>query len=744
MEDSPRLPKELLGLIAEKWGFSSLRPMQAKAISAILERRDSLVIMPTGGGKSLCYQAPAAFRSEELTVVVSPLIALMKDQVDSLREVNICAVRIDSSLDETQRREAFYLLNSRQARLLYVSPEKLSSDRFRDYLVSLGVKTFAIDEAHCISQWGHDFRPEYRRLAELRTLIPQASFHAFTATATPRVREDILNQLALRNPVEYVGNFDRPNLTYRIIPRSKAFEQVLAVLERHQGEAGIIYCLSRKEVDQFTAKLRELGYNARRYRACHPEEDKEANDRERKETQDAFIMGKCDLVVATVAFGMGIDRPDLRFVVHVGMPQSIENYQQEAGRAGRDQLSAECVLLYSRKDVNTRKEMIKLSAEQGRAEPAALQNMLTHVDEMYSFCVSSQCRHKTLVEYFGQQYPLPNCGACDICLAEVDYEPDSVVLAQKILSAVARTEERYGLIYICELLHGDSSERMEKAGHTSLNVFGILKDRRISEIQSWCNQLISQTLLISEGQDYPILKISPLGWQVLRGQKEVRLATLGRKAAEKELRAKDTSWEGISPEVYEALRSWRRKIADRHQVAPFHILSDRVLREISRIRPSIVAHLQTIHGITAQKAREYGTEICLIVNEVCLSLKLEMDVGLGPPSSNLSIFGKPIPANARASYPLYREGRHPAEVAATLNIAERTARDYLCYFIHECKPQSIRPWIDSELEARITQAAKEHGIERMKPVYLALEEKVSYDSIRIVLSFLANQQRKSA
>jgi len=738
MNDSPELPSDLLNFVREKWGFESLRSMQAKAIRALLDRRDSLVIMPTGGGKSLCYQAPAAFRSNELTVVVSPLIALMKDQVDSLTEVGICSVRVDSSLDDFQRREAFRLLNTGQARLLFASPEKLASNTFREYLLSLGVKTFAIDEAHCISQWGHDFRPEYRRLAELRQIFPEASFHAFTATATPRVRQDILTQLALRDPVEFVGNFDRANLCYRMVPKTKSFDQVLSVLQRHPGEAGIIYCLSRKEVDKFTARLRELGLDARRYRACNPDEDKETNDRERRETQDAFIAERCNLVVATVAFGMGIDRPDLRFVIHVGMPQSIENYQQEAGRAGRDGLSAECVMLYSRGDVTTRKEMVKQSAEQGRSDPATLQSMLAHVDEIYSFCVRSECRHKGLVEYFGQKYPFPNCGACDICLDEVDYEPDSTTIAKKILSAVARVEQRFGISYVADILQGVPNDRSEKAGHTKLSVFGLLKDRRDREIRSWCNQLISQDMLLSEGSEYPVLKVTPLGWEVMKGQHEVRLATLGRKSAERKSRTEDESWEGVSHELYEALRKWRRKTADAQNIAPFHIFSDKTLREIAKVRPTNTANLQKISGISPHKASTHGTEVCLIVAETCLSLDLPTDLGIAPTLALNTLFGKAIPTTARASYPMFREGRHPAEVAASLSVAERTARDYLCYFIHECKPKSIRSWIDAETEAKITRAAEENGTERMRPIFEALQEQVPYDQIRLVLTFLGN------
>src|SRR3954470_19470113 len=385
---------EVRSLIARHWGFHTLRPLQEQAIRADLDRRDSLVVMPTGGGKSLCYQAPAAYRATETPVVGSPLISLMKDQVDGLTAAEVPALRVDSTLTDGDKRDATRELRAGRVRLLFVSPERIVTERFQEFLREIGVRTFAIDEAHCISHWGHDFRPEYRQLAALRDRFPEAAFHAFTATATEPVRQDIIDQLHLRNPAVLVGNFDRPNLVYRVLPRHKVLDQILGVLDRHKGQAGIVYCTSRKEVDRLTAKLCDLGFNAMPYRAANPEESADVNARQRKATHDAFRAGACDLVVATVAFGMGIDRSDIRFVLHAGMPKSIEHYQQEAGRAGRDGLEAECLLFHSGGDVAMWKGMAREAFEEGRIDRDLRDHAEQQAEEINTYCMGGKCRHR--------------------------------------------------------------------------------------------------------------------------------------------------------------------------------------------------------------------------------------------------------------------------------------------------------------------------------------------------------------
>jgi ATP-dependent DNA helicase RecQ len=523
----PHSLDDLKRLIERHWGYRTFRPLQERAMKAVLDGRDSLVVLPTGGGKSLCYQAPAVLRNET-TVVVSPLIALMKDQVDSLRDCGIPALRIDSSLSPEERFCNELDVREGKARLLFVSPERLVLTDFYQLLRRAGVRTFAIDEGHCISHWGHDFRPEYRQLSRIKELFPGASVHAYTATATGRVRQDIIAQLALDDPEVLVGNFDRANLTYRVLPRHNLVKQVLEVLDRHEGEAGIIYCLRRRDVDELAALLQKEGYKARAYHAG-------LTDDERRAAQDAFAAEECDLIVATVAFGMGIDRSNIRFVLHTAMPKSVEHYQQEAGRAGRDGLEAECVLLHSGQDFLTWKFILEKSAQEPGVDPDFLPGALKHLEDIDRYCRGAACRHKTLVEYFDQAYEAASCGACDLCLGDTEVLADSLVVAQKILSCVARVQQRFGPGHVVSVLRGEDNEKVRKFSHDQLSTYGLLEDRSKADVRDWIHQLLSQKVLDQEmlvlgsGLSVPILKLNPASWEVMRGQRPVRLLQLVRR-----------------------------------------------------------------------------------------------------------------------------------------------------------------------------------------------------------------------
>jgi ATP-dependent DNA helicase RecQ len=607
MSAAPAALDQLLPVIERHWGFRTLRPLQARAMDAVLQGRDSVVVLPTGGGKSLCYQAPAVFRGGT-TVVVSPLLALMKDQVDSLQACGIPALRLDSSQHPEERRDNEMVIATGQVPLLFVSPERLTVRDFCQLLQRIEVRTFAIDEAHCISHWGHDFRPEYRQMRRLKELFPGAAIHAYTATATEQVRKDIAEQLALVDPEILVGNFDRPNLSYRVLPRHSLERQVLQVLERHAKEAGIIYCLRRADVDDLTASLQAKGYKARAYHAG-------LSAQERKATQEEFAAERCDLIVATVAFGMGIDRSNIRFVLHTTMPKSVEHYQQETGRAGRDGLEAECVMLHSGVDYMTWKSILEKSTQEAGADPAFLTNAMKHLDDIDRYARGVICRHRALVQYFGQDYPATSCRACDLCLGDTAELPDALIVAQKILSCVARVRERFGAAHVISVLRGEASDKITRFGHDQLTTYGLLKERSKVDIRDWIYQLISQKVLVQNnlmlpsGDKVPILGLNEASWEVMRGQRPVRLLQLVRRkrgeTVEKS-RADTVSWDGVDRNLFETLRLLRRELAAARDLPAYVVFNDDTLRELARLRPKTLEAMRQVRGIGDNKLRDFG------------------------------------------------------------------------------------------------------------------------------------------
>jgi ATP-dependent DNA helicase RecQ len=569
-------------------------------MEAILADHDSLVVLPTGGGKSLCFQAPALMRLG-VALVVSPLIALMKDQVDTLVNNGVPAACYHSGMTPAARREVTANLERGIYRLLYVAPERLVGEASDAFLTRLGPTPpsfIAVDEAHCISQWGHDFRPEYRQLVRLRERWPSTSFHAFTATATARVRQDIVKQLSLRSPAELVGSFDRPNLVYRVLARAGLKRQVQQVLARHPREAGIVYCQSRREVDALAAWLVETGVRAVPYHAG-------LDDEIRHRHQDAFLNEDADVVVATVAFGMGIDRSDVRFVVHAGAPQSLEHYQQEAGRAGRDGLEAECVLIYSAGDFVKWRAMLSENGEFSEAKQALLRDM-----ERYAASVG--CRHKRLVGYFGESFAKKDCGACDYCLGELEAVDDPVTLARKILSAVARVQQRFGAAHVANVLRAKETDLVQSRGHTALSVFGLLKDASVDEVRGYIDQLVAHGLLRPTEDEYPVLRLTATGIELLKRPDAVPDLALARQLkpkkerADRPTRAAAESWDGVDRDLFERLRAMRLTIARARQVPPYVLFHDTTLRELARVKPLTLETLQHIYGMGARKTEDLG------------------------------------------------------------------------------------------------------------------------------------------
>ena len=602
MSDLPRI-------LEQYWGYHSFRPLQREAMEAVLSGRDSLLVLPTGGGKSLCFQAPAV-ASDGLAIVVSPLISLMKDQVDTLVGNGVPAACYNSSLPSELKSEVARGVRDGRYRLLYVAPERLvgdGGDGFLNMLSARPISFIAVDEAHCISQWGHDFRPEYRQLARLRDRWPDIGLHAYTATATARVRRDIVAQLGLRNATELVGSFDRPNLVYRVLARSALKTQILEVLERHRGQAGIIYCSSRREVDAIAQWLQDTGWRARPYHAGMADDERHRN-------QDAFLNEEIDLIVATVAFGMGIDRSDVRFVVHAGAPQSLEHYQQESGRAGRDGLEAECVLIASGADFLKWRVMLEKNGELSDARRGLLRDI-----ERYAASVG--CRHKRLVSYFGETFTKDDCGACDYCLGELESVAEPVTVARKILSCVARVGQRFGAAHVTTVLRGSDSEQVRSRGHHALSVFGLMKDATIDELRGYIDQLLAHGLLQQGGDEYPILQITAEGLALLKDAAAAPDLSLARqkrpdRRLPKRARVETEGWEGVDRDLFEELRVLRMEIARRRRVPPYVIFHDTTLREIARSKPKTKEELRHVYGVGDRKAEDLGEMVLAVVGKL--------------------------------------------------------------------------------------------------------------------------------
>ena len=597
--------------LRQRWGFTAFRPLQREAIEAALSGRDTLLVLPTGGGKSLCYQLPAVC-GRALVLVVSPLIALMDDQVAGAREAGLRAAALHSNLDEKRRRRAFADAVRGELELLYVSPERLAvGDLIEALAPRIGL--FAVDEAHCVSHWGHDFRPEYRQLAPLFDKVPAAARMALTATATPQVRQDIAVQLGLRGPLELVGHPDRPNLVYRAHPRGDGLRQILDVVRRHSGAGGIVYALTRKDTERIAEGLRGRGVDARPYHA-----GMEAAERER--VQGDFVNERLQVVVATIAFGMGIDRSNVRFVVHAHLPRSLEHYQQESGRAGRDGLSADCVLLASAGDLFRHRHLALRDGPLPPERRAALERQLADIGR---FAVAPVCRHRVLAEHFGftLEGGPAGCGACDVCLGETAELPaeEALVTARKIISAAWRCGNSFGAAHVAEVLRGGDSEKARRFGHDRLPVFGLLAGTPAAAVRSWVDQLVVQGYLeIREKEGLPLLAMTEEGRRLCREDGPVRLgrfedrprAEKGRRAAKAAGKADRAAQEEIlgeeGAELFERLRALRRLIAERLGVPPYVVFSDATLRELALLRPRDGAELLLVKGVGEHKRGRYG------------------------------------------------------------------------------------------------------------------------------------------
>jgi len=610
----------LRAALKQHFGFDRFRPGQEAVVRDALAGRDLLAIMPTGGGKSLCFQLPALLRPGVM-VVVSPLIALMQDQVRLLADMGIAATFLNSTLSGAEAAQRIQALRRGETRLLYVAPERLMSGGFVESFLqplrdSVGLSGFTIDEAHCVSEWGHDFRPEYRQLNRLREAFADVPVFAFTATATQRVREDIMRQLGLRQPALHVASFNRPNLYYAVRPRTaRSFDELLGHVRSSRG-SGIVYCLSRKRVDELSENLRAAGVSALAYHAG-------LNGDTRREHQERFIRDDAQVMVATVAFGMGINKPDVRWVVHYDLPRSMEGYYQEAGRAGRDGEAASCILYFGLGDIRTAEFLIaqKVHPETGEALEDEQRIARQQLRQVLDYAESSECRRAVQLRYFGEDFP-GRCGSCDNCLNPRPLQ-DWTLEAKQFLSAVARLaqrRQRFGATYVIELLRGAKNEKVLANGHESLSVHGIGHGRSMEEWRALARSLLQQGLVEETHDGYPVLILNAASWEVLRGERSVQmaapaLAPKGRAKGKGATAAAPASGDPAEDALFEELRALRKRIATDHGVPPYVVFNDASLRAMARNRPTSQDAFAAIPGVGARKLEEYGSDFTALIRE---------------------------------------------------------------------------------------------------------------------------------
>jgi len=692
-------PPDYMEALRRYWGFESLRPMQEAAVRAALAGRDALTVLPTGGGKSLCYQLPAVI-SEGLTLVVSPLIALMKDQVDGLRLMGYPAAALNSTLDEGEVHAVQVGIRDGSIRLLYISPERLVAPGVAAMLshahMGKGVVRVAIDEAHCISAWGHDFRPEYRQLGKLRNAFPGASIQAFTATATPRVREDIRRQLDMADAEELVGAFDRPNLTYRVVPKENSVATILDAVQRYPDEAVIVYCISRKDTERIADALAHHGVNAAAYHAG-------LDTPTRSRISEDFARERLNVVVATVAFGMGIDRSNVRCVVHESMPKSIEAYQQETGRAGRDGRPSECILLYNHGDLMRWQRVIREGGDPHQMEL---------LQEVRRFATGGDCRHYALSAYFRQEIE-PRCEACDICLDGVELVEGGTKIAHRIIATahdMLRMNAQFGGSMLAFVLAGARRKEIAERRLDQVRGYGCLKEVHRDRISAWIHQLLDLELLGLTDSEFPVIHATEAGQAALRDRAEVPLretAAIGKKSARRE---RSTSGDPL----FDLLRAERKAIAAELEVPAYVVFHDSTLAEIARVRPATLQEFRSVSGVGESKAQKFGERFLRIISE----------------------YVPTAPSGAEAKYfALFDQGMNSAQVAASLGCAVSTAASYLDRWIVHRRPEDIDVHVTPERQAQILQAMDQVGDGPLKPIKEALPEEFTYEEIRAVRTF---------
>ena len=706
----------LLPLLKQYFGFASFRPLQAEIIQDSLAGKDVFALLPTGGGKSLCFQLPALAR-DGLTVVVSPLIALMKDQVDALQASGIAATFLNSSLNAEESRKRLRGLHNGEYRLLYVAPERLMLSGFLADLQRWNVQLIAIDEAHCISEWGHDFRPEYRQISQLRKHFPKVPFMALTATATGRVREDIVTHLQLREPKCYVASFNRPNLTYRVVPKNKSYDQLVDFLRGRRKESGIVYCLSRKGAESVAEKLSRDGIRARPYHAG-------LTPKERSEHQELFLRDDVRVICATIAFGMGINKPNVRFVVHYDLPKNIEGYYQETGRAGRDGLPSECVLLFSAGDAVKQTTFIDEKPNPQEREIARKQ-----LQQMVHYAEGANCRRVELLAYFGEEFSADSCGACDNCLSPRETF-DGTLAAQKFLSCVYRIREKngfgVGLNHVVEVLTGADTEKIRSWHHAQLSTYGIGKEHSRPEWAAIGRELVRLGLLRQTAEKFSTLELTSEGGAAL---KERRKITLTKPVTTPEKAVSHVGEIACDEVLFSRLRELRKRLADERDVPAYIIFSDVALRQMARNYPQTESDFARISGVGEKKLREFGTAF---LGEIAAHLQTNARQIFADDS-----FVVPLPQrsqlgdSARETLRRFQAGESVEQISLSRGFVPGTIYGHLATAIEAGEKMDLAQLLDVDAQAEIAAAFKRTGWGNIVGARELLGEKYDYGLLRI-------------
>ena len=718
-------------ILKQTFGYDEFRPLQQDAIKNVLNKRDSLVIMPTGGGKSLIYQIPSMI-FDGLTIVVSPLISLMKDQVEQLDQFGVPALFLNSSLTSEQYRMNVNRLRAGEAKLLYLAPETLMLDKTRDLLSTIKVDCFTIDEAHCISEWGHDFRPEYRQLAEVRKDYSESVCLALTATATPRVQDDIQNILEMKDSGRFVASFDRQNLVLKVADKENPLDQILDFLYTRSNQSGIIYCFSRRQVDELAFDLKNDGHSVLPYHAG-------LSDEKRMRNQEAFIRDDARIIVATIAFGMGINKPDVRFVIHHDMPQNIESYYQQIGRAGRDSIRADCLLLYSYSD--RQKIQYFINQKEGSEKEVAEK----HLDALINYLEFDGCRRIPLIRYFGESYKKTQCGMCDNCLREKGDEEDYTIQAQKFMSCMVRSEQLYGSYHIADILRGSSAKKILENGHDKLTTYGIGKEWTKNQWVQFARLLIRKGL-VEKNPQHGSLLLTENAKRVLKGDERVTgILDRTQTAADNVVRAKTTDVveNRYNENLFEKLREKRKELADEQGIPPYAIFPDTTLMEMSYYYPQDEHSLIGIYGVGDTKLKKYGDMFLNIIRKFTRENEVT--------SRSRVIRQKAKKTASKKKHHLigkeFNKGKSIDHLAEQFGVKTVTIISNLKKYLDEGNklyPTGIlkASGLSERKQDEVLATMKKLGPELLKPIYEDLNKEVDYNELRILqLAYIAGRRK---